>query len=322
VAVRFRRWASFAALAAIAGPLSWPVTGSSRQLTASAVGVPEWLQTVNAYRASAGVAPIVDDPSMQNGVNKHLAYLAATGSFLHRQDPGHPLYTTLGSATAQQSLLTGWKGLDRPQRQLVEDLLIGPFHAVHLLEPRLQRAAWASVHASPDTVLTSAAVVSVGGIGKKVALREPVLFPGRNAVVPFTTRIPETPDPITACPGYPANAGFPILAMFPTAPSAVTATLETNGVPLEVCVVDRSYTNPSLAAQQIGRILLTQKNGVILVPKNPFVVGNSYNVSISAGSAGNATWTFSIGKPDTPLPTANPSVVASLAKAPTATKRK
>ena len=290
-----------------AGPTPSPgptVLLSNRQagLVAPAQAEPEWLTTVNAYRAASGLGPITNDPVLQSGVDKHVKYLSATASLVHDEDPANPLYSAEGALAAKQSLLGGWDGADRTDRQIIEDWMAAPFHAVHILEPRLQRGAFTSTRA-PGGALTVAGVINVtGGIGKKVAVKEPILFPGRGSIVPMTSFLAEVPDPLTACPGYVAPTGLPILAMFPTAPTAAGATLTQGGNPLEICIIDRNYPNPNSGAQATGRYLVNQKNLVMIIPRKQFVAGSSYDVSVDGGTAGKVTWSFSVGNPDAALP--------------------
>lgn len=263
---------------------------------------PEWLTAVNAYRAASGLGPITNDPGLQSGVDKHVKYLATTASLVHDEDPANPLYTVEGALAAKQSLLGGWEGADRSDRQIIEDWMAAPFHAVHILEPRWERGAYTSTRLSGGA-LTVAGVINVtGGIGKKVAVKEPILFPGRGSTVPMTSFISEVPNPLTACPGYAAPTGLPIMAMFPSAPTAAGATLSQGGNPLEICIIDRNYPNPDAGAQATGRYLVNQKNLVMIIPLKELVAGSSYDVAVDGGAAGKAAWTFTVGNADAALP--------------------
>jgi hypothetical protein len=296
-----RRYRSLKGVAALAG-ISVAMVGLS-PTQAPAQAEPEWLTTVNAYRAASGVAPITNDPVLQAGVDKHVQYLAATASLVHDEDPTNPLYSAEGALAARQSLLGGWQGADRTDREIIEDWMAAPFHAVHLLEPRLQRSAYTSTH-RPGGELTVAGVINIiGGIGKKVTVKEPILFPGRGATIPMTSFLSEVPNPLTACPGYASPAGLPILATFPTAPSTAVATFSQGGKTLDACVIDRGYVNPDAGAQATGRQLLTQKNLVMIIPRSPLTPGTTYDVAVDGGTAGKVSWSFNVGAANVGLPT-------------------
>ena len=307
---------------AVAG-LAVGVVGMS-PTPAPAQAEPEWLTTVNAYRAASGVRPITNDPLLQSGVDKHVQYLAATASVIHDEDPTNPLYTAEGARAARQSLLGGWQGADRSDREIIEDWMAAPFHAAHLLEPRLQRGAYTSTHRAGGELTVAGVINVIGGIGKKVTVKEPILFPGRGSTVPMTSFLSEVPNPLTACPGYVSPAGLPILATFPTAPSAAIATFSQAGKTLDACVIDRGYINPDAGSQATGRQLMTQKNLVMIIPRSPLTAGTTYDVVVDAGTAGKVSWSFNVGTATAglPAPLASPVTVsggapASAALAPT-----
>ncbi len=264
---------------------------------------PTWLETLNAYRTSVGLAALANDPSLQRGVDLHARYLARSGSTLHNEDPANPLYTEAGARSASQSLVGGWSARTRTDRELIEDWVIAPFHSAHMFEPRLQRVGFGVVRNEPGAALDVAAVLNiVGGIGRKTTIGQPVVFPGRGSTVPLTSFRVETPNPLTHCAGFVAPAGLPLLVMFPSAPDAVTATLSTGGSAVETCVIDASYRNPDTSAQQVGRTLLTQKRMVIVIPRLPLLVGSAYEASVTGGRAGPVQWSFTIGPEGSALP--------------------
>ena len=304
---RSTRWKASVVVAGLAAALF--VTSPTKAPAAQTE--PEWLSTVNAYRAASGLGPISNDAALQAGVDKHVQYLASSASLVHNEDSGAAGFSPEGALAAQQSLLGGWKNANRTDRQVVEDLLIAPFHAVHLFEPRWERGAYASSRDVPGASLSVAGVLNVtGGIGKRVPIHEPVLFPGRGATIPMTSFVTEVPSPLTACPGYAAPAGLPIFALFPSLPSTAVGSVRQGENQIEVCVIDRNYSNPDAAAQATGRQLMNQKNMIMVIPKAPLTAGLSYDVVIDGGTAGKANWSFTIGVPDVALPVPSVTRVA------------
>ena len=262
-----------------------------------------FLNTVNAYRISLGLPPVVNDPRLQDGVTLHARYLALTGSVAHTEAPSNPLYSPAGALAASQSLVGGWSGRQRSDREFVEDWLIAPFHAIHLFEPRLQRIALGVSRNEPGAILTEAAVLNVtAGIGPKVWFDDPIVFPADGSTVPLSAFRTETPSPLTHCPGYTAPAGLPVIAMFPSSPESPTAEMTADGIPLEVCVIDSGYRNPDPNAQQVGHLLLTQKNAVVVVPRLPLQVGVLHEVVVRTGRGGTARWSFRVGAEGSSLP--------------------
>ena len=224
---------------------------------ANAQQSPEWLTIANAYRTSAGLPAVTADPALQAGVDAHVKYLAATGSLSHVEATSQPLYTPEGDLAAQQSILAGWTGPAKSDRELIDGWMTAPFHSIHLFEPRLRKAAYA-VQRDPGSALSSAAVMNIiGGIGPKVALGPVIVFPARDSVTPLTSFLVEAPNPLTNCPGYVAPSGMGILALFPKPIPTATVTMTANGAPVESCTIDANYKNPDPAGQatviQIGR---------------------------------------------------------------------
>ena len=261
-----------------------------------------WLDIANAYRTSVGLTALGSDPAMQGGVEKHVEYLSATGSLQHGESVAHPLYTPEGHQAGQQSVLGGWTGGERSDRELIDGWMAAPFHAIHLFEPRLQRVAYASVRGRTGNKLPSAAVMNIiGGIGPKVVADKTIVFPGRGSLVPLTTFTVETPDPLTHCPGYGAPAGLGLIAMFPKPVVGATATVTANGQPLENCVIDTGYRNPDPTSQNTVRSILGQKNAVVVMPRQPLVPGTSYEVTVLAGDQ-QVTWAFMAAATGTDLP--------------------
>jgi hypothetical protein len=80
-------------------------------------------------------------------------------------------------------------------------------------------------------------------------------------------------------------------------PNVTAAGLTADSVPQNICVYDETnYTNPDPGAQSIGRIILNGRDAVVIMPRNPLVVGQSYTASITANGE-TITWTFTVTVP-------------------------
>jgi hypothetical protein len=310
-----------AAGVALAISTGWaPATASGQESTAPASlppvamaltpAGPDWLQLVNAYRGAAGLPPVGDEPSWTPSVAAHADYTVRSGMVSHRQNPSLPGASAAGDVAARNSVLSYWTD-SRDDRTLVEMWVAGPFHLAHIIEPRLQRVAFASARDVPGSRGGSAAVLDIGrGRGPRVSVSDAVLFPGPGASVPIGTFVAENPDPLTHCPGYRAPAGLPVLALLPNPPGRdLAATVATGGQPLESCVIGPDYRNPRPAAQASGRATLTEKNAVIVVPRSPLEPGRTYDVTLRSGGRSWA-WSFRVGLPGTPVESARPLIVS------------
>ena len=272
---------------------------------------PEWLRIINSYRTSTGLPRVSEDQTWMGGVTRHAVYLAMTGSMVHGEDPSSPFYTPDGAAAAEKSVLGGWRGSIRSDRDLIDGWMTAPFHAMHFFEPRLQRIAFASNRGTPGASLDSSAVLDVvHGLGSKVIADRPVTFPANASTTPLTTFVAETPNPLTSCPGYSAPAGLPLLAMFPSPPGTATAELTLDGRAVETCLIDAGYANPDAGAQKTARTLLTQKNAVVIVPRLPLQPGATYTARVATAAAGTIEWSFTVEAEGGVLPAPSASPVA------------
>lgn len=97
------------------------------------------LDTLNGWRDEAGVPPLDPmDSQASEGCRLHDLYMQGTDTFGHDEDPSSPLYTPLGAATGEDSLLA--EGPDP-----LGTWLSVPYHRIALLEPRLRDTGYAVV---------------------------------------------------------------------------------------------------------------------------------------------------------------------------------
>src|SRR5262249_38103687 len=121
----------------------------------------------------------------------------------------------------------------------------------------------------------------------------PVFFPGNNSSQPLKTYGGfESPDPLSACPGYSAPTGLPItIQVGGNVSTSVTAHAFTTGAtPLAHCVIDSS--NPSLGGS------LKSRGAVILIPQQPLQAGATYTVALTVNGI-PYTWSFGVTSDNT-----------------------
>ena len=286
-----------------AGATAGPVSSASP----AAISSNDWLGEVNYYRAASGLAAVVDDPSLDQGITDHLTYLIKTppsyitGQYqsAHTENPASPYYTADGAAAgAASNLLLG--GAQTP-KQAIEGWLSGPLHAMGIMQPSLQSVAFAS--------LDGYAGIDVGqGLGTPSTLSSPFVFPGPEAPTDLPTFEGELPDPLTTCiqdnafAGWAKNygaVGLPLFVFLPIAPSSsLFAQLSTPSGTTEstsnggLCIVDQyTYVSPDPVYGPSGAEALQENNAVILVPRVPLIPG-TYQVTISQPGAAAVTWSF------------------------------
>jgi hypothetical protein len=67
-----------------------------------------------------------------------------------------------------------------------------------------------------------------------------------------------------------------------------------NGAPIPFCIYDETnYSHPDPGTQNNGRIILNGRDAIVIMPRNPLVVGQSYMASITVNGQ-TITWTFTV----------------------------
>ena len=252
-----------------------------------------WLTVVNEYRSDANLPGVVENPTWSAGDYLHAEYTVRTGMIGHTEDPASPFYTAAGALEASRSDVAAG-GSTFTDRQFIEEWMSAPFHAVGVLDPTLTTVGYGS-YRSLNTPFGGAAALDVisGRTGSPAP--QPVLYPGDGATVHLTTLTQETPDELTACPGYSYPAGLPILVQLPAGESVTASTITLGGVPQQHCQFDgTSYTNPDPTAQALGRSVLGARNATVLIPSQVLVSGNTYTVSVTTTLPRTITWSFSV----------------------------
>ena len=285
--------------------------------TTNATEPPGWLRTISAYRAMAGLAPVREESTWSASVRAHAEYVSVTGLITHYENPTVREFTRAGDEAGRNAILGAWTD-DRTDRQLIDLWMTAPFHALHVLDPRLERSAFASVHGGESSRFQSVAVLDVGrGRGPKVRVGAPIAFPGPGARVPLSRFESEYPSPLASCPGFTTPAGLPIVIQFSAPPTAVEATLAAGGTVVEQCTITPAYTSSDPDEQATARRLLVQKNAVIILPRQPLDVGTDYTVTVTTNGA-TATWSFTVVEPGSQIDDLAVRAIVSATTVPTA----
>jgi hypothetical protein len=111
------------------------------------------------------------------------------------------------------------------------------------------------------------------------------MWPGNGKTVPLRTYSGnESPNPLSACPGYTGTVGLPVfIQVGGNVNTIVTAhSFKGNGAALASCAIDSGDFSS-----------LYYRGGVILIPQAPLVPGVTYAVSVTVNGAAR-TWSFSV----------------------------
>jgi len=176
--------------------------------------------------------------------------------------------------------------------------MAAPFHAVGILDPRLTRVGFGSYREGDGGVQMAAALDVIRGLGALPAgTRYPIFWPAEGMTLPLRSFWGEYPDPLTSCPGYRLPTGLPIIVQFGAGertPRVTAHSLRDGGTALEHCVItEESYVNPDAGAQQTGRLILGQRDAVVLIPRQRLAGGATYTASLTVDGQ-TYSWTFAV----------------------------
>lgn len=246
----------------------------------------DWLTTVNYFREISGLSPVTEDAAMSAGSYQHSCYMLANG-IAHDEVPGNPGYTAEGDVAGNNGNVAVSSAYGASARSHIELWMTGPFHAIGVLRPNLQRVGFGKCDNQATSPWRSGATLDVlRGLGTKTPLGAPILFPGDGSTTSLNKFVVESPDPLAFC-GWTGSAGLPIIAMMPeSVGGGATATITGPSGPLQTCAL--SQQNTSGVAQQI----LQGDNAVVAIPRAPLDPG-VYTVTVTTASR-TVTWSFTV----------------------------
>jgi len=249
---------------------------------------PGWLARFNYWRSTAGVPGLSENATFSAGDYLHARYTVKNQVIAHSETPGAPYYTPEGDAAARNgNIVVSWS-IGSPDEQSIDWWMGAPFHAMAMMDPRLQQTGFGAYHEAAGTYKT-AGVLDIARGNPFRGGTFPVYWPGNGKTVALRTYSGgEYPDPLQACPGYGTPAGLPVFVETGgrVATSATAHTFTGNGAPLAHCVID-SNSNVNLSSY------LTERGGVIVIPQQPLQPGVTYAVALTVNGLPYA-WSFQV----------------------------
>jgi uncharacterized protein YkwD len=275
-----------------------------------------WLDSINRYRAMAGLKPVREDPSLSEGGLAHARYLVKNnaahiksgklGAEIHTEDRRNPLYSREGIRAARAGDIEQWWGSASTSRPApgwaIDQLMDSTWHRMWILNPRLHEVGYGDYceGGACVAVLDVLSRLGRGAFTPPVEI-DPIGFPPNGASVSMTALGDEWPDPLTSCRGFSPPAGLPVTlqlgAMVPARLSAYSLRHGSSSETLEACGFDASnYYNPNTPAQTRARDVMAALGAVVVIPRQPLKAGE-YTVAMTV--SGHAyTWRFTIKDDD------------------------
>ena len=260
---------------------------------------PPWLQYVNSFRAGTGLPQLDENSSWSSGGVLHSRYLVKNDVITHAEDPGNAWYTAEGDAAGRNGnvMVSSW--VSAPDSSAIDLWMTGPFHALGILDPRLQTTGFGSYREADGGWQMGATLDVIRGRGSlPPGFAYPVPFPPPNGVTWLASyNGGEWPDPLSSCAGYSAPSGPPLMVQLGSGgltPNVTATSLSSGGTPLDHCwYSETTYTNPDAGSQSTGRVILNSRDAVVLMPRAPLQEGQTYTVSVTANGT-TVGWSFSV----------------------------
>jgi hypothetical protein len=185
-----------------------------------------WLEILNYYRLSSGLSPVIEDPQMTDGAQKHANYLAKTstryfvGEYenLHKENPNSPFFTEEGTKLGAGNIAWGSTLFPRP----IDGLMTAPFHAMAFLDEGLTKVGFGTAVVQPGGYASGTQVTNVATMAgiMYITRTKNILFPGANSEVYINDFTGENPEPREVCgSNFKTFTGLPIFASLLIAPA-------------------------------------------------------------------------------------------------------
>jgi uncharacterized protein YkwD len=289
------RWRLTASLTAVVVLGALPALQSTPlphvHLAATPTASGGWLNQLNLWRITVGLPSLTENATWSAGDYNHSLYMVKNNLVTHYETVGVPYYTAEGDTASRNSNIQVNSTTTTTDEQAIDWWMGAPFHAMGMMDPRLQATGFGSYRDSTTSPWQfGASVDTLRGLNLSAGTW-PVVFPGNGSTEPLRTYSGgEYPDPLQACPGYAMPSGLPLFievgANVHTTAGAVHS-FTGNGAPLAHCVIDS--TNAAVGSSLVGR------GGVIVIPQLPLQNGVRYVVALTVNGVAY-TWAFTVGQ--------------------------
>jgi uncharacterized protein YkwD len=258
-----------------------------------------WLSYLNSYRLMANLPPVIDNEAWNQGSWYHSRYMVKNNIMTHYEDANNPYFTMEGDQAGRSGNLAGSFNHESDDRFSLDTWMQAPFHAVSILDPSLLTVGYGSFRENGSGLQMGATLDVLRGRGTIPEQVEfPIMWPGDGKTVNINHHWGEYPSPLSSCPGYQAPTGLPIILQLGSGnqtPQVSDHSFYAGSLALEHCIFDESsYENPNSQDRDLGRAILSARNAVVLIPRQPLQPGETYTVYITTNNQ-TYTWSFLVG---------------------------
>lgn len=258
-----------------------------------------WLTYLNLFREQANLNPLWENEEWSNGGFLHSRYMVKNNYITHYENPANIWYTEEGYDAGRNGnvFVSSYDGTT--DEMAINFWMMGPFHAISMLDPQLHQTSLGCYREDIGGWEMGATLdVLRGRQGTPPGTTFPLPYPrdgGQTWLRKYTGN--EWPDPLTSCPGYTAPSGPPIMLQIGEGnltPIVTDFRLSSGGSSLPACLFDETtYVNPDSGTQSLGRAVLNNRDAIVIMPRDPLVSGQEYDVSVTVNGS-KIEWSFSV----------------------------
>ena len=265
----------------------------------------DWLAYLNAFRELGQLPRLTSEDPLSQGSQLHSRYMVMHDEpIAHSEDPNKDMYTDTGDTAAHNGNIFATSQVEADYKWAINFWMSAPFHQVPLLDPELKTVGYGNYNKESGT-FNMAAVLDVMSAesNPNANVGYPLYFPSQGSETWVVRHsMYEWPDPLTSCPGYTRPTGPPIVLQIgdgSKVPNVASYQISTGDIVLESCLLHESnYVNPDAYAQETGRIILDERDAIVLMPRLPLEKGREYVVQVVANGVTHV-WAFTTGNPPT-----------------------
>ena len=258
----------------------------------------DWFSYLNSMRDMADLPNLGQVAQWNDAGELHARYMVKNNVVSHSESYGNPWYSSDGNAIAQSGNVLGTWTLDATDQYAIDSWMQSPFHAIGILDPKLQATGFGSYREDIGNIRMGAALDVIRGLSRvPSSVVFPVMWPGDGSTTGLTMHLGGYPNPLSGCPGYVAPSGAPIIMQIgagEVTPNVTAHSLKKNGNLVQSCLfTEASYSNANSYEQSLGRSILSARDAIVIMPKTKLIRGATYTVSVTVNGATHE-WSFKV----------------------------
>ncbi len=251
------------------------------------VAPPAWLSYFNRFRDLADLPPVSEQNALTLGSNLHSRYIVVNDAAIsHSESKDNPLYDPSGDRAARNGNIFATSQTDATYIWGVNFWVSAPFHLLSMIHPGLSTIGYGDhVEDTGDVRMASVMDVRSAREYSPEGATYPIYFP-KNGGETWIVRLSmyEWPEPYGNCSGYSYPSGPAIALQLGdgrVTPRVISHSMMMGDQPIESCVFDETnYRNANSYAQEVGRTILDIQDAVIILPKKPLAIDQTYTVEV------------------------------------------